>query len=225
MKVWVLVLTCLGLMATTSLPSAQSFMGFELLDLDGAQVKWGGSGINLPALVKYAVVLQEHNSPGARNCPGMQPIDALLEKSRIQHTEFVGELNAAFDLWEKAANIEFRWVVDPQEADILIGAQSRPMGRAFTNIDYQPGPGPIRFIKRSLICLNPEQPWKIGFDGNLDAYDLRYTLAHEIGHAIGLDHPSMTGELMSFQYDENFRRLQAGDLSGAAQIYGPRASN
>ena len=62
--------------------------------------------------------------------------------------------------------------------------------------------GGKKIIGRSLICLNPTQPWKIGFDGRLDVYDLRYTIAHEIGHAIGLDHPSAAGQLMSYRYDE-----------------------
>jgi hypothetical protein len=73
-----------------------------------------------------------------------------------------------------------------------------------------------------LICLDPTQPWKIGFGGNPEAYDIRYTLAHEIGHAIGLDHPGPTGELMSFSYGEGFRVLQPGDVAGAILLYGAR---
>jgi hypothetical protein len=65
-------------------------------------------------------------------------------------------------------------------------------------------------------------PWKVGFDGNLDVYDLRYTLEHEIGHAIGLDHPSPSGQLMSYRYDEGQSGLQSGDIKGAALLYGPK---
>ena len=54
---------------------------------------------------------------------------------------------------------------------------------------------PVSGIRQSLICINAARPWKIGFDGNLDIYDVRQTLAHEIGHAIGLDHPGATGGL------------------------------
>jgi predicted Zn-dependent protease len=52
----------------------------------------------------------------------------------------------------------------------------------------------------------------------------RYALLHEIGHAIGLDHPDASDEVMSFRYTERFRTLQAGDIHGAVQIYGPRKS-
>lgn len=77
-------------------------------------------------------------------------------------------------------------------------------------------------IERSVVCLNPAVRWKIGFDGNVDVYDLRYTVAHEIGHAIGLDHPRPSGVLMSYSYDERFRDLQRCDAEGAIALYGLR---
>jgi hypothetical protein len=51
-------------------------------------------------------------------------------------------------------------------------------------------------------------------------YDLRYTLTHEIGHAIGLDHPGTTSQVMSYRYEERFATLQPGDIRGAAALYG-----
>ena len=70
------------------------------------------------------------------------------------------------------------------------------------------------------MCLNPEHRWKVGFDGDKDVYDIRYTLIHEIGHAIGLDHPGPSGQLMGFRYTEDFAELQPGDLKGVRQLYG-----
>ena len=81
---------------------------------------------------------------------------------------------------------------------------------------------PVKPISRSLICLNPTRQWKVGFDGDLQRYDLRYTFAHEIGHAIGLDHPMGAGQIMGYRYEERFRELQAGDISGVIQLYGKR---
>jgi hypothetical protein len=44
---------------------------------------------------------------------------------------------------------------------------------------------------------------------------------HEIGHAIGLDHPGIPEALMDFRYREAFSSLQAGDRAGAKALYGP----
>jgi hypothetical protein len=125
-------------------------------------------------------------------------------------------------MWQAAANITFREVEAPNTADILIGAQAEPEGWAFTNVFYDPHSAePIKPISQSLICLNPLKQWKVGFDGDLKVYDLRYTLAHEIGHAIGLDHPDVGRQIMGYRYEEEFNELQAGDVAGALQLYGP----
>src|SRR4029078_6182011 len=118
----------------------------------------------------------------------------------------------------------FRETDDPSSAGIVIGAQAVPVGRAFTNVELKPGNNDKKVIGRPLLCLNPKQPWKIGFDGRLGVYDLRYTIAHEIGHAIGLDHPSAAGQLMSYRYDEKQTGLQPGDIKGAVLLYVPRAN-
>ena len=125
-------------------------------------------------------------------------------------------------MWEGVANLTFREVRDPRTANILIGAQGEPQGRAFTNVALKGGRAGQKTIERSLICLNPRQPWKVGFDGRLQVYDIRYTIAHEIGHAIGLDHPSAAGELMSYRYDERQKGLQPGDTKGVVLLYGPK---
>ncbi len=213
---------------------AERFLGFRLLELDGAGVKWAGRHGGLspagatPAeapRVTYAFVTAPMTFPGARNCAGLVPVEPLAARSGIASEALKAEARAAFDMWESAARIDFVETADADRAEILIGAQAEPTGHAFTNVAYEPGGGAERSIERSLICLNPMKRWKIGFDGNLSVYDLRYTLAHEIGHAIGLDHPDGNSALMSFRYREGSRDLTPGDMAGAAALYGPRASS
>jgi len=203
--------------------NAQGLFGFRLLKLNGEQVVWNTwEGEPKATKVTYAFVRTRTETPDAINCRVMGPIDPLLGKSNIAREAFRQEIRAAFDMWEEVANITFTEIDDPSKAGILIGAQLEPRGRAFTNVAYKPGTEEPRPIEQSLICFNPEQRWKIGFDGNLEVYDIRYAAAHEIGHAIGLDHPPSTGQLMHHRYQEKFRTLQPGDIEGVGLLYGLR---
>lgn len=211
------------LIATFASVNAQGLFQFRLLKLDGEHVVWSTWEGELKATnVTYAFVRERTETPNAINCRTMGPIDSVLETSGLAREAFRNEVRAAFDMWESVANITFTEVDDPSRAGILIGAQLDPFGRAFANVSYKPGGADPRPIERSLICFNPEQRWKIGFDGNLAVYDIRYTMAHEIGHAIGLDHPVSAGQLMHYRYEEKFRTLQQGDIEGAVLLYGLR---
>jgi hypothetical protein len=197
---------------------------FRLLELDGQKVSWAVPVKGLPPVVTYALVVDAQTFANARNCGRMLPPERALEPSHIARTDFVREVRAAFDMWERVAQIDFQETADRSKADILIGAQAEPRGRAFTNVARRDGDNDANGeIQQSLICLNPDVRWKIGFDGNLDVYDLRYTIAHEVGHAIGLDHPGRDGQLMSYRYAETSRELRDGDVKGAVEIYGSRA--
>jgi len=202
---------------------ASTFLGFRLLNLENQSVKWQTPAFGRSAIVTYAFATEAVVTQGARNCASMLPPERAYEPSHITSGKFRSEVAAAFRMWEKVADIDFRETHNANAADIVIGAQAVPVGRAFTNVTLKPGTGDKKVIARSLICLNPEQPWKIGFDGRLGVYDVRYTIAHEIGHAIGLDHPSAAGQLMSYRYDEKQTGLQPGDIEGAALLYGARA--
>jgi len=218
---WIAGLALAGLVGIGG-AHAQTYLGFRLLDFGGLYVRWGGSGPD-PVVVTYAFADREVAFDDARNCGRMVPVGDMLAHSGISKTMFFEEVRSAFDMWERAANIRFEPAADGAKPGILIGAQSDPVGYAYADVKYvEDGIGTTRQIDRSLICLNPMKRWKVGFDGNLAVYDLRYTIAHEIGHAIGLDHPEPHGQLMSMRYQEGFRSLQAGDVSGAVRIYGAR---
>ena len=199
-----------------------TYLGFRLLDLEDQSVRWQTPAFGSGAVVTYAFANSPVTTEGARNCARMLPPEAAYAPSRVSEQAFRDEVAAAFRMWEEVANISFRETSDTDTAGILIGAQADPVGRAFTNVSLSGEAEGRKVIGRSLICLNPKQPWKVGFDGHLDIYDLRYTMAHEIGHAIGLDHPSAAGQLMSYRYDEKQADLQPGDIKGAVLLYGPR---
>ena len=205
--------------------AAEDGSNFKILKLEGNSVRWQKSGTGFQApVVTYSLVSDAVDFPGARNCRKMTNLDQLTASSQVAMNAMREEISAAFTAWETVAGINFREAADPAKADILIGAQVEPEGWAFADVFYDThSPDAIKPISRSLVCLNPSKRWKIGFDGDLKTYDLRYTLTHEIGHAIGLDHPSGAGAIMGYRYEERFRDLQPGDVQGAVVLYGPRA--
>jgi hypothetical protein len=197
---------------------------FKILKLEGNLVRWQqGAG---PVGISYSLATAEVTFPRARNCRKLTSVNGLLAASRIPAQAAREEIAAAFAMWEAAANIKFHEAATPEEADILIGAQVQPEGWAFADVFYDAfSVEAIKPISKSLICLNPTRAWKIGFNGDLKTYDLRYTLAHEIGHAIGLDHPAGAGQIMGYRYEERFRALQPGDITGAVVLYGKHVAD
>ena len=200
---------------------------YEPLRLNGWQVRWFPNEIG-KVWVTYAVADRDVVTPEAVNCRSMRSPGSVLRSANITRERFRALLRAAFDSWERAADIVFIEAADPANANVLIGEQTEPAGHAFTSV--LPGPRTsegYREISKAAICFNPERSWKDGRGGEIAAFDLTYTLKHEIGHVIGLDHPSRRGQLMSFRYSEDLLDLAAGDVAGAASVYGsppaPRA--
>jgi predicted Zn-dependent protease len=185
------------------------------------------------------------------NCAKMHAFADIAGRSpTLSEEKAKRELQSALQAWERVAAIAFVEVDDPRRANIVIGAADDPGGRAFANLSYRSEKGlrPVTMalgkpeplpsakthaenddgamvpIDQAYVCLNPKSRWKIGFDGDLDVYDLRHTFMHEIGHAIGLDHPDSTGAVMAFRYDERVRELQPSDIDGVQRLYGAPAS-
>lgn len=231
----------IALAATMSDPCMASDQ--RLLVLDGSWVKWGSPRWGAGATVTYGFATTAVTSPTARNCASLVAFDELTRQTGLTGVRLRAEAEAAFAAWSHVTGLAFVETPDAGKADILIGAQGKPTGWAFTNIELESGPQAqapaterglaeaaeqatpaaahsIRSIRQASICLNPLAKWKIGFDGNLKTYDIRYTLMHEIGHAIGLDHPGAAGALMGFRYDEKLKGPTPSDSEAAQALYG-----
>lgn len=239
------VLAVVAAMASGSAGATET--GFRLLTFSGVAAKWKKREVNGRIELTWALAGRSFDLQGARNCPDMVSLVPPLKKHGIPEAKLRREIAGAMAMWQSVVAVTFAEADDPAKADIVIGAQATPRGRAFADVvlvqtpHHEPARGslvsflahsrpaavhadsaaPHAAIAKAAVCLNPEQRWKIGFDGDLDAYDLRYTMAHELGHALGLDHPGPAGQLMSFRYDERVIGLTEGDIAGAVRLYGP----
>lgn len=193
---------------------------FRLLTIGGSAIRWRRQA-GEPLTLRISIASSRLDQPHSMNCQGINPPRTVEAAARIAPERFKAAVRTASDRWQQVTAVRFVEVENQSEADIVIGEQTTPSGYAWTSIDLAGNPGDrVRFIDKASICLNPAKPWKLGFDGNLGAYDLVHTITHELGHAIGLDHPGARGHLMSFRYDETRIGLTAGDITGARALYG-----
>ena len=124
---------------------------------------------------------------------------------------------------EPGGGFAFRPAAPGEAPDILIGAQGAPERVAFANVWHGDGrAGRHRAADPRHDLLQSRAGLDTG-TGPLRAgrLDLETVLAHEIGHAIGLDHPGATGALMGYSNQGSIDHLMPGDIAGAVALYGP----
>ncbi len=131
--------------------------------------------------------------------------------------------------WSSAANIDIAQVADqggdsdyeglpqgdPRFGDIRIG------GYDFQNnviMAVTDGPPPSGYTRAGDIQVNTGLSWNLGKD-----YDFQTVILHELGHSLGLEHPTDSTSIMYERYQGVRRSLDSGDLQGLLEIYGPRS--
>ena len=217
----VLIAAAMLLLGGLRFGAAAEDLGFRPLTMDGDQVRWLAPVNGGAPVLHYAIADRLIERTGSVNCRAIRSPAQLLQTSALRREDLRRAIKTAAERWAAVTNILFAETADSASADIVIGEQVDAIGFAFTNLTLGAHKrGLPRQIRGSTICLNPLRAWKIGFDGNLAVYDLVHTLTHELGHAIGLDHPSPRGHLMSFRYSEAMMGLSPGDVRGAQFLYG-----
>ena len=204
--------------------------GFRLLQIDGHELKWGEPVLGKGATITYAVIAGSSAIRGNINCLHVGGIEPLLTRSQITPQAFDRELKGALAMWQSAANVEFRPTKRPAAANIVFASEIAPEGIAYADVAFDLAKkGIVSRLKKGIVCLNPNIRWTAVQSDSNDAarateeYRLRYTLAHELGHVLGLDHPGPEGELMSFEYGSKFNGLKQGDIAGIGTLYGRRS--
>lgn len=128
--------------------------------------------------------------------------------------EAIAEAAAAYP---EACNVEMIQVTSREAADLVID---------FGPIDERGGTlawcqipeGPNR--QQKMLVDNSEQ-WVISANPTGGYTDIVRTVRHELGHFWGMLHIAI-GNLMQAMYSDSIRGLQAGDIKGLIERYGPK---
>jgi hypothetical protein len=119
-------------------------------------------------------------------------------------------VRAAFSAWETFANIHFVEVADSAAVNIRVGN------------NYLDGTGTTVGLTQTWSSGGAYGEAAVEFDG--DAYGSSfYAIAlHEIGHALGLGHSSISGTVMYPTVTNSAGVLTSDDVAGIQSIYGGR---
>jgi len=149
--------------------------------------------------------------------------------ARFPGVSWKDEFAQAAATWQKAANLNFAPVPDDGSpigvagnqqgdtrfGDIRIGGYAQPSGQlAFAYL-----PPPVNGgTNAGDIFFNTAQSWRI--DGT--TFDLETVAIHEFGHALGMDHSSLSAAAMWPAYTGTKPVLTTDDIGGIRAIYDAR---
>ena len=181
--------------------------------------KWGPPVFGTGATVTWSLM------PTGTSCAAEGGGCTITALADFMPANYLTAITSAFDAWSAVADITFIQVADnglPFNApgalgDIRLGGHA--FDGAFGVLAHGFFPPVNGASAAGDIHFDTAELWKVGFGG--PGFDIFQVAAHEIGHAIGLDHTGVPGSLMNPFYTEAFSGPQADDIAGAQFIYGP----
>jgi hypothetical protein len=155
-------------------------------------------------------------------------------------SDIAGAVRRALQSWMSAADIQFLETtstidtISPANAGDGVNLITiSPANAAVFGLSQSPGQTRVFYdsggaIIEADIALNPNS--RFSTDGTPGTYDLESTLAHELGHLLGLEHSAVIGATMQPRQAKNGvyglpaftqRSLSEEDSAGARALYGP----
>ncbi len=144
----------------------------------------------------------------------------------IVEPDYRAEIALAFQKWEDVVNVTFVQEADGTEADIVIFWEEIDGAEGAVGTTYRTFQvfEPLNTIVGAQIGIDIADFSASKTDAEIQVSGFEAVVAHEIGHAIGVNHAEIDGTLMSEFLDEsqfNGPIWTETDLQAAHSLYGP----
>ncbi|XP_078258667.1 collagenase 3-like [Rhinoraja longicauda] len=195
----------------------QEFFGLhETGELDSSTL-----GIMKRSRCGFHDLLQYNHSPGNKWQHKNLTYRIINYTSRLKQSVVKNAIKNAFKVWGDVTSLTFTSILKG-EADIMISFEYKAHG------DGSPFDGPSKILAHAFspgkyiggdIHFDVEEAWSMSSEG----YNLFLAAAHEIGHALGMDHSQDVGALMypiyTYIEHQDFS-LPHDDVKGIQALYG-----
>jgi len=218
----IVAMLTMSVAAQASIYAPGSVIGDDFVVGPTTPGKWGPAAFGTGATVTWSLM------PSGTSCAAEFAGCSISSLGSFMPAGYKAEIVAALAAWSAVANLVFTEVGDDGAAfntavpDAGLRGELRFGGHTFD--------GPLGVLAHGFyppangataagdMHYDVAEAWKIGFGGA--GFDIFQVTAHELGHALGLDHTGVPGSLMNPFYTEAFSGPQADDIAGMEFIYG-----